>query len=67
MPSDLGGFELAGELQKVAPNTPVVYMSGYTGFTDAEMGAVTAPLVKKPAKREELAEVLHKILGQSAL
>ncbi|MEX3016379.1 hybrid sensor histidine kinase/response regulator [Gymnodinialimonas hymeniacidonis] len=58
MPGKLGGFELARLSREIQPDLPVVYMSGYTGFTDTEMGAVRAPLLQKPAPAEELGRVI---------
>jgi len=58
MPDDIGGFELARQARQIRPNLPIVYMSGYTGFTTAEMGEVVAPLIHKPCAPAELAEVL---------
>ncbi|MEO0362578.1 MAG: PAS domain-containing protein, partial [Pseudomonadota bacterium] len=59
MPGGVGGFELARELRRVRPGLPVVYMSGYTGFTSEEMGDVVAPMIKKPCTPAELAQTLQ--------
>ncbi|MEM6304250.1 MAG: ATP-binding protein [Pseudomonadota bacterium] len=64
MPGTVGGFELARELRRVRPRLPVIYMSGYTGFTAAEMGTVQAPLLQKPAPPAELAEAVSFALSQ---
>lgn len=58
MPGGIGGFELARHVRELRPGVPIVYMSGYTGFTSAEMGSVVAPLVQKPCPPAELAKVL---------
>lgn len=64
MPGGIGGFELAKRVREIRPNVPIVYMSGYTGFTSAEMGPVVAPLVQKPCPPAELAKVLTEQLIQ---
>ena len=64
MPGGIGGFELAKRVRDTRPNVPIVYMSGYTGFTTAEMGSVVAPLVQKPCPPAELAKVLAEQLSQ---
>ena len=64
MPGAVGGFELARRLRAMRPNLPVVYLSGYTGFTASEMGEVQAPLIQKPATPQELAEVISKVLSE---
>lgn len=55
MPGGIGGFELARRLKLVSPDLPVIYTSGYTGFTKSEMGDVQAPLLQKPTPTDELA------------
>ncbi len=62
MPGELGGFDLARKLREIAPDKPVIYMSGYTGFTSAEMGTVKTPLIQKPATKAEIAKVLEETL-----
>ena len=49
MPEGMGGFELAKLARAIMPNVPVIYTSGYTGYTDEEMGEVVAPLLPKPS------------------
>ncbi len=49
MPGGVGGFELARLARAIIPDLPIIYMSGYTGFTDEEMGEVVAPLLPKPS------------------
>lgn len=63
MPGGIGGFDLARRMRARRPDLPVVYMSGYTGFTDIEMGDVVAPMLKKPCQPADLADVLKQALG----
>lgn len=58
MPGGLNGFELAAEARKTNPDLPIVYMSGYTGYSDTEMGEIAAPIVGKPCPPSELSRVL---------
>ena len=58
MPGKVGGFELARRVRALRPDIPVIYSSGYTGFTAAEMGDVQAPLLQKPTPPAELAEAI---------
>ncbi len=62
MPGRIGGFELARRVRERKPDVPVIYISGYTGFTSSEMGDVQAPLLQKPATPSELAEAIQKVL-----
>ncbi|MGZ2259957.1 transporter substrate-binding domain-containing protein [Roseobacter sp. A03A-229] len=59
MPGEIGGFELARRIRQVDSQMPVIYMSGYTGFTASEMGDVQAPLLQKPTPPAELAEAIE--------
>lgn len=63
MPGGIGGFELAAKLRQMHPALPVIYMSGYTGFNETEMGDAVAPLVTKPCMPAELATVIHRVLN----
>lgn len=67
MPGGIGGFELARRVRALRPDLPIVYMSGYTGFSNSEMGEVVAPLVQKPCEPAKLATVLRDaIAGEAA-
>ncbi|MEM6303728.1 MAG: PAS domain-containing protein [Pseudomonadota bacterium] len=59
MPGGLSGFELADRLRKLRPDVPVLYTSGYTGFTASEMGPVQSRLLQKPASPLELSEAIN--------
>ncbi len=65
MPGKIGGFALAKELRDLIPDIPVLYMSGYTGFSEAEMGTVVAPLIQKPCPPDDLGHALYKILNEA--
>lgn len=62
MPGGIGGFELARQVSKLQPDMAIIYMSGYTGFSEAEMGEIVAPMIQKPSPPNELAEALQKAL-----
>ncbi len=64
MPGKIGGFELARRVRELRPDIPVIYTSGYTGFTASEMGEVRAPLIQKPAPPSELAELVALMLAE---
>ena len=63
MPGGIGGFQLAAEMRKRRPDVPVVYMTGYSGLLETEMGAVVAPTLQKPCPPVELAKTLKRELG----
>lgn len=58
----IGGFELAKRVRQHRPEVAVVYMSGYAGFGESEMGEVVAPLVRKPSPPAELSAALSSAL-----
>lgn len=65
MPGGVGGFELAQKARELRPNLPVIYTSGYTGYTVAEMGKVQAPLLQKPTPRNILADAIANSLAEA--
>ncbi|MEL7466449.1 MAG: PAS domain-containing protein [Pseudomonadota bacterium] len=67
MPGGLGGFELAKKARDAVPDLPIIYMSGYAGHMEKDMGDVVAPMARKPCQPHELAELLSAaIKGRSA-
>ncbi|WP_172327195.1 transporter substrate-binding domain-containing protein [Mangrovicoccus sp. HB161399] len=66
MPGTLDGFALAREARRLTPDLPVIYMSGYTGISAAEMGEVRAPLLQKPCPPSQLAETVRAALAGEA-
>lgn len=63
MPGAFGGFELARRVREKHPDVPVIYTSGYTGFSAQEMGEVQAPMLQKPALPSELASAIANALS----
>ena len=67
MPGGLDGFELAREVRARLPDMPILYMSGYTGYTESDMADVVAPMLEKPCPADKLANAIHSALtGQPA-
>ena len=62
MPGGVGGFELARRARKIRADLPIIYTSGYTGFSEEEMTDVVAPLVQKPCPPAELASLIKQSL-----
>ncbi|MEL7190287.1 MAG: ATP-binding protein [Pseudomonadota bacterium] len=65
MPSGIGGFELARCARVILPEVPIIYMSGYTGFTSEEMGDVIAPLLPKPSGPAITSQQIRTILDDA--
>lgn len=64
MPGGVGGFELARLAREELPGVPIIYMSGYTGFTNEEMGEVIAPLLPKPSSPAMTSSQIRAVLDQ---
>ena len=62
LPGQMNGFELAKEIRSMRPDVAVIYTSGHTEFTASDMGEVVAPLLRKPATPDELAQALSDAL-----
>ncbi len=62
MPGPLDGFGLAAKLREARPDIPILYMSGYTGFSKQKMGDVIAPIIQKPSPAAELAKLISAAL-----
>jgi YesN/AraC family two-component response regulator len=58
----MNGRVLAANLAPVRPEMKVVYMSGYTGFSDLGL-AESVPLLAKPFTRDGLLRKLHEVLN----
>lgn len=66
MPGGMSGFDLARGARALRPDLRVLYMSGYSGFSAAEMGNVVAPCISKPCPRDELANALDQAFRETA-
>lgn len=66
MPGGMSGFDLVKRARKVAPNLKVLMTTGYVAESSEIIGNVTEPILKKPYKRQQLAEALRSVLDQAA-
>ncbi|MCV3272089.1 hybrid sensor histidine kinase/response regulator [Roseobacter sinensis] len=62
MPGDIGGFVLAKKVRELLPEIPIIYMSGYTGYSEDDMIDVVAPILQKPCPPAELAKTISDAL-----
>ncbi len=60
----MNGFQLAKAVRSQLPDVKILYFSGYTGYSEADMGDVIAPLVNKPCVPEELQTRIVSLLGE---
>ncbi len=66
MPGGLGGFDLARRVRALRPLMPIVYMSGYTGYSEGDMSGVVAPMIRKPCPPDDLAAAIAAALQGGA-
>jgi two-component system cell cycle sensor histidine kinase/response regulator CckA len=64
---NIGGGELAQQLEKLRPGIRVIFMSGFSGNVPQVRDALAAPakFIQKPFSPEELAEKVREVLGPS--
>jgi len=64
---EMGGRELAARLRELAPELPVLFISGYTGEEVIERGLLPSgvPFVSKPFSPESLADRLRGLLDRA--
>jgi CheY-like chemotaxis protein len=63
----MSGTDLAGALESVIPQTPVLFISGYTGGALIEHGVLEEGMsfLQKPFSRERLAQKVRELLDRS--
>ena len=68
MSGGISGPELAEKAVQMQPKIKVLYTSGYTEHGDIQEGQLNPgiPLLHKPYKRHDLAQMLRLVLTQSS-
>jgi PAS domain S-box-containing protein len=66
MPGGMSGFDLAQRAREFAPDLKVLLTTGYAAEADALLADVKDPILKKPYKKQQLAEALRNVLEQAA-
>ncbi|MEM7720133.1 MAG: ATP-binding protein, partial [Pseudomonadota bacterium] len=64
MPGEIGGFSLAEKAREINPVLPIIYFSGYTGYSALEMGQVKGQLLQKPAAPAQLTRAIKSALAE---
>ncbi len=65
MPGDMSGIDLASMVSAGYPDIKIIYASGYSSESMEKDGAaeINFPLLKKPYKKQELAQLLSQVLN----
>jgi signal transduction histidine kinase len=68
LPRGMSGVELARAAQAINPDLKIVYTSGYAEEVFQQHGRIDAdiPLLRKPYRRKELADVLRSVLDRTS-
>ena len=62
LPGELNGFDLARKVRRQLPAIKLIYLSGYSGYTETDMVDVVAPLLAKPCPSDVLKMHVERIL-----
>ena len=63
--ADMDGLEVATELKKLSPKTPIIVLSGYTSILDEGLGRVDLWLRKGEGDPEQLLLAVVQLLSRS--
>lgn len=63
--ADMDGLDVAAELKKISPKTPVIMLSGYSSILDEGLGRVDLWLRKGEGDPHQLLLAVAQLLGRS--
>ena len=66
MPGGMSGFDLVQRAREFQPDLKVLLTTGYAAETDSMLADVKDPILKKPYKKQQLAQALRSVLEQAA-
>ncbi len=66
MPGGMSGFDLAQKARELIPHLRVLLTTGYAAEADALIANVKDPILKKPYKKQQLAEALRGVFEHAA-
>jgi CheY-like chemotaxis protein len=66
MPGGMSGFDLVKHARELNPDLKVLLTTGYAAEADSMLADVKEPILKKPYKRQQLAQALRSVLEQAA-
>jgi CheY-like chemotaxis protein len=66
MPGGMSGFDLVERARALCPDLKVLLTTGYAAEADTMLADVKDPILKKPYKKQQLAEALRNVLEQAA-
>ncbi len=66
MPGGISGFDLVKSAREFLPDLKVLLTTGYAAEADSMLADVKEPILKKPYKKQQLAQALRSVLEQTA-
>jgi CheY-like chemotaxis protein len=66
MPGGMSGFDLVQRAREFLPDLKVLLTTGYAAETDQMIANIKEPILKKPYKKQQLAQALRSVLEQAA-
>ena len=66
MPGGMSGFDLVQQAREFLPDLKVLLTTGYAAETDSMIANIKEQILKKPYKKQQLAQALRSVLGEAA-
>jgi CheY-like chemotaxis protein len=66
MPGGMSGFDLVQQAREFLPDLKVLLTTGYAAETDSMIANIKEQILKKPYKKQQLAQALRSVLEQAA-
>jgi CheY-like chemotaxis protein len=66
MPGGMSGFDLVQNARRLLPHLKVLLTTGYADETDEMIANIEDPILKKPYKKQQLAQALRGALERAA-
>jgi CheY-like chemotaxis protein len=66
MPGGMSGFDLVQRAREFLPDLRVLLTTGYAAETDDMIANIKEPILKKPYKKQQLAQALRSVLERAA-
>jgi DNA-binding response OmpR family regulator len=66
MPGGMNGFDLVERARELSPHIKVLLTTGYAAESESLIANIKEPILKKPYKKQQLAEALRNALARAA-
>jgi CheY-like chemotaxis protein len=66
MPGGVSGIDLAQRARQLRPQLKVLLTTGYANASEQELASIDEPILKKPYRKQHLAEAIREALDRRA-